>query len=153
MMQGLKHRRIAFIVGASLAWAAMVPAFSAATPKQRPMPKCFGKTATIFVPGTGYHATAKIPCVAEPNKPMSQCDAGVKRAARGGKLLRDVLAGAVLLDHAPHRAHLAFDARKPRVHRFLRFRVVHHWVHGRSVYTVEYRRIISQSASFHTGIR
>jgi len=37
-----------------------------------------------LVPGTGYHATAKIPCVAEPNKPMSQCDAGVKRAAGGG---------------------------------------------------------------------
>ena len=37
-----------------------------------------------MVPGTGYNATAKIPCVAEPNKPMSQCDAGVKRAAGGG---------------------------------------------------------------------
>ena len=37
-----------------------------------------------LVPGTGFHATAKIPCVAEPNKPMSQCDAGVKRAAGGG---------------------------------------------------------------------
>ena len=32
----------------------------------------------------------------------------------------------------------AFDARKPRVHRFLRFRVVHHGVHN-PVYTVEYR--------------
>jgi hypothetical protein len=36
------------------------------------------------VPGTDYNATAKIPCVAEPNKPMGQCDAGVKRAAGGG---------------------------------------------------------------------
>jgi hypothetical protein len=37
-----------------------------------------------LVPGTGYHATAKIRCVAEPNKPMSLCDAGVKRTAGGG---------------------------------------------------------------------
>ena len=37
-----------------------------------------------LVPGTGFHATAKIPCVAEPGKPMSQCDAGVKRVAGGG---------------------------------------------------------------------
>jgi hypothetical protein len=37
-----------------------------------------------LVPGTGFHATTKIPCVAEPNKPMSQCDAGVKRMAGGG---------------------------------------------------------------------
>lgn len=37
-----------------------------------------------LVPGTRYHATAKIPCVAEPGKPMSQCDAGVNRAAGGG---------------------------------------------------------------------
>jgi hypothetical protein len=35
-------------------------------------------------PGTGFHATAKIPCVAEPNKPKGLCDAGVKRATRGG---------------------------------------------------------------------
>lgn len=39
-----------------------------------------------LVPGTGYHATAKIPCVAEPDKPMGQCDAGVKRSAGGGTL-------------------------------------------------------------------
>ena len=36
------------------------------------------------VPGTGFHATAKIPCTAEPGKPMSPCDAGVKRTAGGG---------------------------------------------------------------------
>src|SRR5512134_987653 len=28
-----------------------------------------------LVPGTGYHATAKIPCVAEPNTALGQCDA------------------------------------------------------------------------------
>ena len=28
-----------------------------------------------LVPGTDFHATTTIPCVAEPNKPMSQCDA------------------------------------------------------------------------------
>jgi hypothetical protein len=39
-----------------------------------------------LVPGTVYHATAKIPCVAEPNKPMSQCDAGVTRTAGGGSV-------------------------------------------------------------------
>jgi hypothetical protein len=39
-----------------------------------------------LVPGTGFHATTKIPCVAEPNKPMSQCDAGVKRTAGGGSV-------------------------------------------------------------------
>jgi hypothetical protein len=33
------------------------------------------------VAGTGYHATAKIRCVAEPDKPMTSCDAGVKRVA------------------------------------------------------------------------
>lgn len=38
------------------------------------------------VPGTGFHATAQIPCVAEPNKPVSQCDAGVKRTAGGGSV-------------------------------------------------------------------
>ncbi len=38
------------------------------------------------VPGTGFHATSKIPCVAEPNKPMSQCDAGVKRTPGGGSV-------------------------------------------------------------------
>ena len=37
-----------------------------------------------LVPGTGFHATAKIPCVAEPNKPTGQCDAGVMRSAGGG---------------------------------------------------------------------
>ena len=36
------------------------------------------------VAGTAYHATAKIRCVAEPGKPMSPCDAGVKRAPGGG---------------------------------------------------------------------
>jgi hypothetical protein len=41
-----------------------------------------GHDATV--PGTGFHATARIPCVAEPNKPMSQCEAGVKRTAGGG---------------------------------------------------------------------
>jgi len=39
-----------------------------------------------LVPGTAFHATAKIPCVAEPNKPMSQCDAGVKRTPGGGSV-------------------------------------------------------------------
>lgn len=35
------------------------------------------------VPGTGYNATAQIRCVAEPNKPMSSCKAGVKRGGNG----------------------------------------------------------------------
>jgi hypothetical protein len=39
-----------------------------------------------LVPGTDYHATAKIRCVAEPDKPMSPCDAGVKRTAGGGSV-------------------------------------------------------------------
>ena len=39
-----------------------------------------------LVPGTEFHATSMIPCVAEPNKPMSQCDAGVKRTAGGGSV-------------------------------------------------------------------
>lgn len=39
-----------------------------------------------LVPGTGFHATSKVPCVAEPNKPMSQCDAGVKRTPGGGSV-------------------------------------------------------------------
>jgi hypothetical protein len=39
-----------------------------------------------LVAGTAYHATAQIPCVAEPGKPMSQCDAGVKRTAGGGSV-------------------------------------------------------------------
>ena len=39
-----------------------------------------------MVPGTGFHATSRITCVAEPNKPMSQCDAGVKRTAGGGSV-------------------------------------------------------------------
>jgi len=39
-----------------------------------------------LVPGTDFHATTKIPCVAEPNKPMSQCDAGVKRTPGGGSV-------------------------------------------------------------------
>jgi hypothetical protein len=39
-----------------------------------------------LVPGTGFHATAQIPCVAEPNKPMSRCEAGVKRTAGGGSV-------------------------------------------------------------------
>jgi hypothetical protein len=37
-----------------------------------------------LVPGTDFHAKAQIPCVAEPNEPMRQCDAGVKRTANGG---------------------------------------------------------------------
>jgi hypothetical protein len=37
-----------------------------------------------LVPGTDFHATTQIPCVAEPNKPMGRCDAGVKRTAGGG---------------------------------------------------------------------
>jgi hypothetical protein len=40
----------------------------------------------VLVPGTGYHATAQIPCVAEPNRRMSQCQAGVKRAPGGGSV-------------------------------------------------------------------
>ena len=39
-----------------------------------------------LVPGTDYHATSQIPCVAEPGKPMSRCDAGVKRTAGGGSV-------------------------------------------------------------------
>jgi hypothetical protein len=42
------------------------------------------KPGDAKVAGTDFHATAKIPCVAEPGKPKSQCDAGVKRAAGGG---------------------------------------------------------------------
>lgn len=37
-----------------------------------------------LVPGTDFHATSQIPCVAEPDKPMVQCGAGVKRSAGGG---------------------------------------------------------------------
>lgn len=37
-----------------------------------------------LVPGTDFHATSEIPCVAEPDKPMSLCKAGVKRVAGGG---------------------------------------------------------------------
>jgi hypothetical protein len=39
-----------------------------------------------LVPGTSYHATTQIPCVAEPGKPMSQCEAGVKRTPGGGSV-------------------------------------------------------------------
>lgn len=39
-----------------------------------------------LVPGTSYHATAQIPCVAEPGKPMSRCEAGVKRSPGGGSV-------------------------------------------------------------------
>ncbi len=39
-----------------------------------------------LVPGTDFHATSQIPCVAEPNKPMSLCEAGVKRTANGGSV-------------------------------------------------------------------
>jgi hypothetical protein len=39
-----------------------------------------------LVPGTDFHATTTIPCVAEPKKPMSQCDAGVKRTPGGGSV-------------------------------------------------------------------
>ncbi len=35
------------------------------------------------VPGTGYNATAAIRCVAEPDKPMADCQAGVKRTGNG----------------------------------------------------------------------
>ncbi len=35
------------------------------------------------VPGTDFHATAQIRCVAEPDKPMTMCAAGVKRAGQG----------------------------------------------------------------------
>ncbi len=35
------------------------------------------------VAGTGYNATASIRCVAEPNKPMTPCKAGVKRTGNG----------------------------------------------------------------------
>lgn len=38
------------------------------------------------VPGTDYHATSQIPCVAEPDKPMSRCEAGVRRTAGGGSV-------------------------------------------------------------------
>jgi len=37
-----------------------------------------------LVPGTDFHATTQIPCVAEPDKPMSQCEAGVRRVPNGG---------------------------------------------------------------------
>lgn len=42
--------------------------------------------ADALVPGTTYHATAQIPCVAEPGKPMSPCDAGIKRTPGGGSV-------------------------------------------------------------------
>ncbi len=38
------------------------------------------------VPGTNFHATAQVPCSPGPGKPMSQCDAGVKRTANGGSV-------------------------------------------------------------------
>jgi hypothetical protein len=37
-----------------------------------------------LVPGTDFHATSQTACVAEPDKPMSLCEAGVKRTADGG---------------------------------------------------------------------
>ena len=44
-----------------------------------------GRTDAL-VSGTGYHATAQLRCVAEPGKPMSQCEAGVKRTPGGGSV-------------------------------------------------------------------
>jgi hypothetical protein len=41
-------------------------------------------SSDALVPGTDYHATSEIRCVAEPDKPMSLCKAGVKRTAGGG---------------------------------------------------------------------
>ena len=38
------------------------------------------------VPGTNYHATSQIPCVAEPGKPMGRCEAGVVRTPGGGSV-------------------------------------------------------------------
>lgn len=43
-----------------------------------------GASHDARVAGTDYHATAQIRCVAEPGKPMSACNAGVKRVAGGG---------------------------------------------------------------------
>jgi len=40
--------------------------------------------ADARVPGTEFHATAQIPCGAEPDGPRSRCEAGVKRTADGG---------------------------------------------------------------------
>lgn len=46
-----------------------------------------GRPASVsndaLVPGTGFNATATIRCVAEPDKPMSSCKAGVKRTGNG----------------------------------------------------------------------
>lgn len=42
-----------------------------------------GGSGDALVAGTGYNATAQIRCVAEPNKPMSMCQAGVKRTGNG----------------------------------------------------------------------
>lgn len=39
------------------------------------------------VAGTAYNATASIPCVAEPDKPMKPCQAGVKRAGGGNAVV------------------------------------------------------------------
>lgn len=36
-------------------------------------------SSDALVPGTPYHATAMVRCVAEPNKPMTSCNAGVVR--------------------------------------------------------------------------
>lgn len=41
-------------------------------------------TTDAKVAGTDYSATASIRCVAEPDKPMTMCKAGVKRSGNGG---------------------------------------------------------------------
>ena len=49
----------------------------------------------------------------------------IQRLACGRKLLRDIFALFVCVDHSAHCAHLTFDARQARKHRLLCLRIVH----------------------------
>lgn len=46
-------------------------------------------SSDALVSGTPYHATATIPCVAEPDKPMGECRAGVIRRGSGATVHLD----------------------------------------------------------------
>jgi hypothetical protein len=66
-----------------------------------------------LVPGTGFHATAQIPCAAEPDGAQVQCEAGVKRTTDGGTVHVKTPGGGIRVITFHNGKVVATDADAP----------------------------------------
>lgn len=66
-----------------------------------------------LVPGTGFHATAQIPCASEPDGAQGRCEAGVKRTTGGGTVHVKTPGGGIRVITFHNGKVVATDADAP----------------------------------------